>query len=268
MSIKLLMKQFLFISILFFSFLHTNAQNDSVLRVSCTVSEYGFSYGKPNKNGVIIRKLTYDAANRVVSQFNFTNAGKPRNSLSFSYDSVGKLIKKQELSKNKILIKTTVYQYNDSGSVEQEITYDIRGKMDEKKVFVYGKDQKKWIERSEFDRRGLYAKTVNEKVDKFGNRESGTVFDAAGNVKYHFKIEGRDTFNNELKKVIYKADGSYLQTLSREWDKNNRLINKYYEGKEKVIYKYNANHFLETETYFNIDTDEPIKLLKYNYLYH
>jgi hypothetical protein len=261
------MKRILFFFLITTSLSQANAQNDSVLRVSCVVTEYGFSYGKPNKNGVVIRKLTYNETNQLSSQTNFTNTGKLRNTILYSYDSGGKRIKTQQLSKTKKLLKTTVYQYNDSNCVEMEITYDTRGKMDEKKLYVFGKDKKNWNERLEYDRRGLYAKTVTEKVDRFGNRDSGTVFDETGNVKYRFKIEGRDTFNNELKKVIYKADGSYLQTLSREWDKNNRLIIKYYEGKEKITYTYNENHFVETETYFNIDTNEPIKILTYSYSY-
>jgi hypothetical protein len=261
------MKKLLFFLILITSIFNVEAQIDSVLRTSCTVTQYSFSYGKPNENGTVIAKYAYNEQNQLIKKFIFTETGKARGSQIYTYGTEGKLVKTEDLTKSNRTIQSSVYQYNEAGVEEIQITYDSRGKMNEKKVCIFGNDKKNWTERDEYDRRGLYAKTVIEKTDEHGNRISGTVYDENGSVKYRFKIEGHDRFNNELKKVLYNADGSYLQTLAREWDNKNHLVKRIYEGKEKVIYTYNSNGYLETETYYSTDTDEPIKLLKYSYQY-
>ncbi len=255
-----------FIKILIFSIL-TSIHLSAQVAKECLVYEHVYKFGSPAENGILIEHRYYDKNEYLIKCQTFNGISSPRNYLEYKNDEHGKVVQKTEFSKGGRLLGSTQYTYHESGAELSEKEYDMKGTLVRKIVNVYSEDKNYETESYTYNKTGLNRKTVNTEVDTKGRRTAATVFFPNGQIEFLIKISEHDAFGNEQVKAFYNAKGKYLYSYNREWNADNQLISKHLEGQYKISYVYDSNKRLENEIHYNVFTYEPIKLIRYVYIF-
>ncbi len=238
------------------------AQNPKV----CMVYEHLYRFGKPAKNGTLIEEYYYDKNKNIIKIQYFSSVKLGGNYETFKYNEKGQKVQKTLKTKRGRVLQTTKYTYHDSGLLLTEKRYSPKGILLKKVVYAFPEGKNYWTERKTFNSQGLESRTVNTEFSADGLRLAGVVYTASGDVKYKFKIKDHDKFGNEGSKIFFDADGKYLYTYKREWNNDNLITLKYLENKHKSRFYY-ENKLLIRKIIYDLKTDEPMKLIRYKYIY-
>ena len=256
------MKKLIILLLPIFLFSSLIAQHSKELK-ACYVYSHKYEFGIPSKEGQLLEIRTY--SNNKIRKVQYVNQfRRKRNYVIIDYNKAGLKVKKTRLSRRDQIIRITTYKYNSHEKLLIEKIFNGRGKLSAKTVREYSKNGLYEKVRIEYDMHGIRKKIVTEKISADGQRISGSIYGRSMEKALQFEVQERDSLGNEIKQVFTKPDGSYFLTISKKFNSQNQKIFEYYEGKHKKKYEYNE-FGLAKETYYELYTGEPVKLIRYVY---
>jgi hypothetical protein len=238
---------------------------------TCTVTEYRYTAGKPNKKGEIQYKLIFDDKGNQIEIVSYDENKKTyKNKVSNKYNASG-------------LLSETIY-FDIEGKASVKFTYSYDERMNLITDITYDKDDKKTAKGSYFyDENDFLVKEVHEfytdndvatgvtyfKNDKFGNKlEESANHSSEISVEVSAEVDlGNNTSKSE---VLQEQSPAELDKVTYEYEYNdkNQIIKDIRNGigGTKLIHGYSYDKFgniLERISYD--ENNKPAVKLVYEY---
>ena len=238
---------------------------------TCTVTEYRYTAGKPNKKGEIQYKLILDEKGNPIEMISYGENKKTyKNKIENKYNSSELLIEKILFNfEGNPTVKCT-YNYDERMNLITDITYDKDGKKTAKGSYMYDKNDFLVKEVHEF----YYDNDVATGVTYFKNDKFGNKIEESANHSSEISVEvsaevdlGNNTSRSE---VLQNHSPAELDKVTYEYEYNdkNQIIKdiRHGIGGTKLIHGYTYDKFgniLERISYD--ENDKPAVKLVYEY---
>ncbi len=238
---------------------------------TCTVTEYRYTAGKPNKKGEIQYKLIFDDKGNQIEIVSYGEYKKTyKNKIENKYNASGLLIEMILFNiEGNPTVKFT-YSYDEKMNLITDITYDKDGKKTAKGSYRYDENDFLVKEVHEFYTDNDVATGVtNFKNDKFGNKiEESANHSSEISAEVSAEVDlGNNTSKSE---VLQKQSPAELDKVTYEYEYNdkNQIIRDVRNGigGTKLIHGYSYDKFgniLERISYD--ENNKPAVKLVYEY---